>query len=47
VVLTNLLRGVAQAAAEFAAVADARGAAGAACERAYDAISAPSRPPAP
>jgi hypothetical protein len=47
VVLTNLLRGVAQAAAEFAAVADARGAAGTACERAYDAISAPGRPPAP
>jgi hypothetical protein len=41
VVLTNLLRGVAQAAAELAAVADARGTAGAACERAYDAIAAP------
>lgn len=41
VVLTNLLRGVAQAAAELAAVADARGAAGSACERAYDAIAAP------
>jgi hypothetical protein len=46
VVLANLLRGVAQAAGELAAVADARGAAGTACERAYDAISAPSRPPA-
>jgi hypothetical protein len=45
-VLANLLRGVAQAAGELAAVADARGAAGTACERAYDAISAPSRPPA-
>jgi len=41
VVLTQLLRGVAQAAAELAAVADARGTAGAACERAYDAIAAP------
>ena len=40
VVLTNLLRGVAQAAAELATVADARGTAGAACERAYDAIAA-------
>jgi hypothetical protein len=46
VVLANLLRGVAQAAGELAAVADARGAAGTACERAYDAISAPGRPPA-
>jgi hypothetical protein len=45
-VLANLLRGVAQAAGELAAVADARGAAGTACERAYDAISAPNRPPA-
>jgi hypothetical protein len=41
VVLANLLRGVAQAAGELAAVADARGTAGAACERAYDAITAP------
>jgi hypothetical protein len=41
VVLTQLLRGVAQAAGELAAVADARGTAGAACERAYDAIAAP------
>ena len=41
VVLANLLRGVAQAAGELAAVADARGTAGAACERAYDAIAAP------
>ncbi len=46
VVLANLLRGVAQAAGELAAVADARGAAGTACERAYDAISAPGWPPA-
>ena len=38
VVLTNLLRGVAQAAAELAAVADTRGAAGVACERSYDAL---------
>lgn len=38
VVLTNLLRGVAQAAADLAAVADARGAAGAACEQTYDAL---------
>lgn len=41
VVLANLLRGVAQAAGELAAVADARGTAGSACERAYDAIAAP------
>jgi hypothetical protein len=41
VVLANLLRGVAQAAGELAAVADARGTAGTACERAYDAIAAP------
>lgn len=40
-VLTQLLRGVAQAAGELAAVADARGAAGVACERAYGAIAAP------
>jgi hypothetical protein len=41
VVLTQLLRGLTQAAGELAAVADARGTAGAACERAYDAIAAP------
>ncbi len=35
--LANLLRGVTQAAAELAAVADARGVAGTACERAYEA----------
>lgn len=40
-VLTQLLRGVTAAAAELAAVADARGAAGAGCERAYDALRAP------
>jgi hypothetical protein len=40
-VLANLLRGVAQAAGELASVADARGTAGASCERAYDAITAP------
>ena len=38
VVLTNVLRGVAQAAAELAAVADARGAAGVACEKAYGVL---------
>jgi hypothetical protein len=37
-VLANLLRGLTQAAGQLAAVADARGAAGAACERAYDAL---------
>jgi hypothetical protein len=37
-VLTNMLRGVAAAAAELAAVADARGAAGAACEKAYGVL---------
>lgn len=35
--LAQLLRGVTQAAAELAAVADARGVAGTACERAYEA----------
>ena len=39
-VLTQLLRGVTAAAAELAAVADARGAAGAACVQAYDALNA-------
>ncbi len=43
-VLTQLLRGLAQAAGELAAVADARGAAGAACERAYDALTPPRKP---
>lgn len=38
VVLTNVLRGVAQAAAELAAIADARGAAGAACQKAYEVL---------
>ena len=37
-VLTNMLRGVAAAAAELAAVADARGAAGVACEKAYGVL---------
>lgn len=37
-VLAQLLRGLTQAAGELAAVADARGAAGAACERAYDSL---------
>jgi hypothetical protein len=39
--LAQLLRGVTQAAAELAAVADARGAAGVACEGAYDALVRP------
>lgn len=38
VVLPKLFRGIAQAAGELAAIADARGAAGAACENAYDAL---------
>lgn len=37
-VLTNMLRGVAAAAAELAAIADARGAAGVACEKAYGVL---------
>ena len=46
VVLTNVLRGVAQAAAELAAVADARGVAGTACERAYEATMPAKAQPA-
>lgn len=43
-VLAQLLRGLTQAAGELAAVADARGAAGAACERSYDALTSPRTP---
>jgi hypothetical protein len=43
-VLANLLRGLTQAAGELAAVADARGAAGVACERSYDAMTSPRKP---
>jgi hypothetical protein len=37
-VLPQLFRWVAQAAGELAAIADARGAAGAACEKAYGGL---------
>lgn len=47
VVLAQLLRGLTQTAAELAAVADARGVAGAACERAYEAMLPARKPPAP
>lgn len=46
VVLAQLLRGLTQTAAELAAVADARGVAGAACERAYEATLPARKPPA-
>jgi len=44
-VLAQLLRGVTQAAAELAALADARGVAGTACERAYEATMPAKTPP--
>ena len=53
VVLADLLGRLAQTAGELAAVADARGAAGVACEQAYDALmpefkaSKPRKPPQP
>ena len=43
-VLADVLREVAHMAVELAAVADARGVAGAACERAYDALTPPRKP---
>lgn len=43
-VLANVLRGLAASAAELAAVADARGVAGVACERAYDSITTAPQP---
>ena len=46
VVLAQLLRGLTQTAAELAAIADARGVAGAACERAYEAMLPARKPPA-
>lgn len=46
VVLAQLLRGLTQTAAELAAVADARGVAGAACERAYETMLPAKKPPA-
>jgi len=39
--LTNLLRRLTQAAGELASIADARGIAGAACQRAYETIASP------
>ena len=44
--LAKLLRGLTQTAAELAAIADARGVAGTACERAYETMLPAKKPPA-